>query len=733
VGNTVFRLAGSVPVLFGLLTASSVFGQAHYRHRNHHAKSHSNVVFQTRSTPAAGQIQVDITPTHALNKFAPNLALGASVDALGIGGRTENFSSFNVAKMLTAGNGSVSYRLYTDLNVEDWHWNPTGTWSDTINKQGYFVGSATPGAAILDSYGYLATHRGDTFDQGDNLDYSRLDDGDTSTYWKSNPYLTTKYTGEPDTLHPQWILVDLGSRQDVNAIHIDWVNPYAVSYVVQYWTGDDALYDPTNGKWANFPNGAVSSGTGGTVTLKLSSSPVSAEFIRVLMQKSSGTFDTHGSVDPRNGFGYAVSEIGVGTVTSGGAFTDLVSHSADQNQTPIYVSSNDPWTTSKDQNQATEQVGLDFIYGNKLTRSLPMTIPVAMTYSTPDNAVAEVGYLSKKGYPIVGIELGEEPDGQFMSPEDYGALYVQWATAIHSAYPNYKLGGPVLSSSVVQTWSDALGNVDWMKRFAAYLISHNALSLLSFVSVEHYPFDATSTDWSLLSQEPGQLQDFFTSISNALIPKTTPVYITEYNFNSGGGEAPVDLTGALWQTIFVGEFLNRGGQGAFFYQYLPVQLNEDGSDWGILGMFTADQNDQAIGATAQYFSNLMMSQLWCLQGTSAHTVLPATSSIKDGSGNPLVYPYALARPGGDYSLMLVNVDSVAHPVQVKFTDSATHYFSGLGSRFWLTDSNYVWRPNGANGAATPAGPIQAIPVRNNKTTTYTLPPRSITVLTGKIQ
>ena len=38
--------------------------------------------------------------------------------------------------------------------------------------------------------------------------------------------------------------------------------------------------------------------------------------------------------------------------------------------------------------------------------------------------------------------MGEEADGQHMVPEDYGALYLQLATAIHSVDPTLKLGGP---------------------------------------------------------------------------------------------------------------------------------------------------------------------------------------------------------------------------------------------------------------------------------------------------
>jgi len=40
--------------------------------------------------------------------------------------------------------------------------------------------------------------------------------------------------------------------------------------------------------------------------------------------------------------------------------------------------------------------------------------------------------------------MSEEADGQFMLPEDYGALYLQYAAALHKVDPALKLGGPFL-------------------------------------------------------------------------------------------------------------------------------------------------------------------------------------------------------------------------------------------------------------------------------------------------
>jgi hypothetical protein len=103
------------------------------------------------------------------------------------------------------------------------------------------VGSSELGEPIRDSFGYSLPHRGCTHNGGTDRGYSRLTDGDPDTFWKSNPYLAKAFTHEDDDLHPQWIIVDLGEYYDVNAIRIDWCEPSAREYEVQYWVGADPM------------------------------------------------------------------------------------------------------------------------------------------------------------------------------------------------------------------------------------------------------------------------------------------------------------------------------------------------------------------------------------------------------------------------------------------------------------------------------------------------------------
>ena len=122
--------------------------------------------------------------------------------------------------------------------------------------------------------------------------------------------------------------------------------------------------------------------------------------------------------------------------------TTVVRHTADPDQTTTFCSSVDPWHEPSGIDDRRDQVGLDLFYTSGYTRGLPAMIPVAMLYSTPEDSVNQIAYLKARGYPISHIEMGEEPDGQFMLPEDYGALYLQWATALHKLDLKLEIGWP---------------------------------------------------------------------------------------------------------------------------------------------------------------------------------------------------------------------------------------------------------------------------------------------------
>ena len=308
------------------------------------------------------------------------------------------------------------------------------------------------------------------------------------SYWKSNPYLTKAFTGEDDSLHPQWVMIDLGTKIDLNAIRIAWAEPYAKRYSVQFWTGElEPFYDgTTKGTWQTYPLGNITDGKGGTVTLKLVSWMIPVRYIRIWMTESSNTCDSHGSADKRNCVGYAINELYAGALSADGAFNDYVTHFPSRDQTITWPSSVDPWTASTDLDESRgDQVGFDFFFNSGVTRGLPTMVPIAMLYATPEDAANEIAYLYKRHYPISWIEMGEEADGQHMLPEDYGALYVQFATAIHKLVPEAKLGGPPFEGTFgdVEVWPDANGKVSWLGRFVDYLKAHGRLNDFTFLLV----------------------------------------------------------------------------------------------------------------------------------------------------------------------------------------------------------------------------------------------------------
>jgi hypothetical protein len=683
-------------------------------------------------------VRVDAASAHVLHTIVPDRDVGSSIDALPEGALEAVYSEPILRQSLSAGWGPLSYRQNTELRIAAWHWNPRGSWSDAARQDGYFTGSTDLGEAVRRSYGYPLPHRGDTRNQGTEFGYSRLTDGDEGTYWKSNPYLTRRYTGEARD-NPQWVVVDLGAPQAVSALRIDWGAPYASAYEVQLWTGEDAMDRPSAGQWRTFPHGTVTAGGGGTETLRLSATPVTARFVRVWMTASSETCGTHGPSDPRNCVGFAIRELSAGSLTLDGALVDLVQHAPEQTQTATYASSVDPWHSAADVSTRFVQTGLDLFYTSGITRGLPAMVPVSLLYGTPDDSAAQVAYLVRRGYPVAYVEMGEEPDGQYMVPEDYAALYLQWAAAIHRVAPALKLGGPAFTGANedISAWPDAQGRTSWLGRFLDFLRQRGKLSELAFLSFEHYPFDACKITWSDLYREPELVAHILQVWRADGLPAGVPMLVTESNLAPELTRSMVEPLAALWLADNVGSFFANGGSGFTHSPIQPEPLRRGCHGYSTYGNFVADSELRIRGYTSQYFASRLINLEWLQKGPGEHGMFRASVDVRDAAGHALVTAYAVHRPDGEWALLLVNRDpSNAHAVRIVFDGAVpgrTATFAAPARFVTFGAEQYTWR-SGGDGDGSDAGPQPDGPsvegvVRGD---TVTLPRASISVVRGRL-
>jgi hypothetical protein len=700
----------------------------------------STIVAVLHCVPAAAQteaatVRVDATPSHVINSFDPDSALGSSMDVLSRTDIAKIYTPHIVQESLSAGWGPITYRNNTELRMAAWHWTENGTWSDAAHRSGYFTGSTELKAPIRAILAYALPHRGFAT-SGD-----RPVEGPNLTYWKSNPYLTSKFTGESDALHPQWVVVDLRAEKPVNAVRIAWASPYATTYQVEYWIGADALdFDGgPKGEWKVFSSGAVSNSPGGSAILKLSDAPISTRFVRVLMTQSSNTCDEHGSEDVRNCVGYAIQQIAVGTVDGSGSFVEAPKDPSDK-RTTYCVSSIDPWHSSEDVNDGGgyQHTGFDTFFTSGITNNLPAMIPVTLLYGTPDDAAAQIAYIERRGYRIGYVEMGEEPDGKHAMPEDYGALYLQWATAIHQVDPKLKLGGPVFEgvNEDIHVWPNAQGQTSWMGRFINYLTAHGRLSDLAFVSFEHYPFEPCDITWKTLYTEPQLMKHILQVWRDDGVPKDVPLMVTENHLAAGLTGPMTTIFAALWLADNVGSFFEGGGAAFYHSPIQPQNIQNTCLGWASWSNFVSDETYAIKGYTSPYFAAHMINLEWVQHRAGVHHMFPSSTDIKDAEGNVLVTSYTVHRPDGNWSLMLVNRDETnPHTVRVEFDDARNKQpssFSGPVTLVTFGSEQYVWINDGLNSHPDPDSPPIASTITADSQTTFTLPKASVTVLRGKV-
>ena len=712
---------------------------------------------QSATSPptAPAVVRVHAAPAQVVNSFDPDKSFGTSMDIQSRESINKIYTPENINVCLSAGWGPISYRLHTPETIDYWHWNPNGRWSDEANRRGYFVGSPELGEPIRDSFGYSLPHRGCTHDDGSDHGYSRLTDGNPDTFWKSNPYLTKAFTHEDDSLHPQWIVIDLGKYYDVNAIRIDWCEPSACEYELQYWVGADPMNweepamdatgqggdylpvaDQALGNWLRFPHGVVHQGKGGRVTLRLADNLISTRWVRVVMTQSSNQPGPHGNDDLRHRVGYAIYEVYVGRLEAGGKFADFVRHAPGRQQTVTYCSSTDPWHTAETLSPHGDQTGWDLFFTSGITNGLPALITVPLIYSVPEDAAAMVAYLKKRAYPVSWVEMDEEADGQYYMPEDYAALYIQFADAIHKVDPTLKLGGPVFQgiNQDVSVWPDARGRKSWFGRFYDYLKSHNHHRDLSFVSFEIYPYDACTMKWEDLYRCRELTQKTLQAFRDDGLPAAIPLMNTESNLCGSLSVYMSDIFSALWLADNVGSFFAEGGTLYIHSPIEPSVIEHGCQGWAIWGNALWDRDAKIICYTAFYYASRMINDEWVKHRSGTHHLYSGDVGIEDPAGNALVTSYAVRRPDGQWALLLINKDREnAHPVRITFESSGeTGHFSGTIRITTFGSEQYVWQGADATARADPNLPPVVSSIDASAQTVFTLPKASINVLRGEV-
>jgi Glycosyl hydrolases family 39 len=340
-----------------------------------------------------------------------------------------------------------------------------------------------------------------------------------------------------------------------------------------------------------------------------------------------------------------------------------------------------------------------------------------------------------------------------MLPEDYAALYLQYATALHRVDPKLKLGGPSFQgvNDDIEVWPDDEGRTSWLGRFLAYLQQHRRMQDLSFFSFEHYPYDPCHITWASLYEEPELIRHIVEVWHTDGLPASVPYFITESNLSSSTSETYMDIFSGLWLADYIGSFLTEGGSGVYYFHYLPLQLERGCNDSaGTFGMFTVHADYSIRQPLAQFFAARMINREW-LQPDGDNRIYAAASDVNDGAGHALVTSYAAQRPDGEWAVMLVNKDQEnCHRVRVEFAAGAgaPAEFGGPVRESIFGRAQYQWNPPDKDfnahlpqsldkaseiyrgGEAEPDGPIASSTVAAGSA--FDLPAASIVVLRGKV-
>jgi hypothetical protein len=278
------------------------------------------------------------------------------------------------------------------------------------------------------------------------------------------------------------------------------------------------------------------------------------------------------------------------------------------------------------------------------------------------------------------------------------------------------------------------GKGGWVGRFLQYLKSRDRLNDFSFFSFEWYPFgDDCDRPGAQLQDASEMLTDALDELQQGGLSKDIPWIISEYGYSAFGARAEIDLEGALLNADSVAHFLTLGGATAYLYGYEASQaISETECSVGNNMLFFIDQDGRAGKPTATFWGARLLAQEWVKPGDEMHELYRVTSDLKNAQGEEIVTAYAVHRPDGMWSVMLINKDpNQAHDVKINFQRaSQRHVFAARTEVFQFWRAQYELNSD----------PEQPRPIKSDAPLRFTLgqssslslPPYSLTVVRGEL-
>jgi hypothetical protein len=401
-------------------------------------------------------------------------------------------------------NGSVS---------NEFHWNGTGIydsngiwWPDSI--------AFTPG------FRCHLKHQGTSSENFGTESYSRVTDGDTTTFWWSDPAVTETNS---------YCFLYFPSAVNVDSMVIYWGKEYSTQFDIQYWDGPiyyhTQQYDSrTTNFWKTLKS--VNDGTGGITRTAIPSTPVRK--IRIVSKQNHGQ-------------GFQICETFLynkGTLVS----KHSKSYSA---QTQVVAVTTHTGSIKGDTQSWDFETFLTYI--RSIDANAIPVITVNYGSGTPEEAARWVHYSNiVKKHKIKYWQIGNEMDGEWefggpMNAYAYAEKFIKFSKVMKATDPTICIFGPVVSGDYTKP-SGEYDNRAWLEAFLFKVNEaekRDNFKYLDAVDIHLYPYyygnkipnpDTMMTKADQLNKDADTLKKWINLYCKD--PDSIYVMMSEYNSSS---------------------------------------------------------------------------------------------------------------------------------------------------------------------------------------------------------